>query len=105
VIEVDGGVHELGEVRAQDERKQAHALENGFRLLRFTNAEVRGRADWVAASLRAALFDSNAPSSLVEEGREEGRTERGVNVDVARHLDRPSPPNPLSTRERGEEEA
>ncbi|MGQ0532680.1 MAG: endonuclease domain-containing protein [Caulobacteraceae bacterium] len=101
LIEVDGAIHELEDVAAQDRRKEAHAAMHGFRVLRFTNAEACGRADWVIARVRAALADRGAPSSPVEEGREEGRARPDAHGKVASRSDSPSPPAPPHQGEGG----
>lgn len=40
IIEVDGSIHELEEVRKNDEERQKALEEAGFTVLRFTNEEV-----------------------------------------------------------------
>ena len=40
VIEIDGGVHGLGHVRENDERRQAEIEAFGWTVLRFTNDEA-----------------------------------------------------------------
>ena len=62
LIEVDGAVHELPDVQARDKAKAMHAALNDFRLLRFTNAEVSGRADWVLDQVRACLAAPHPPA-------------------------------------------
>jgi very-short-patch-repair endonuclease len=78
LIEIDGSIHRLPEVQANDRDKELHAVTEGFRVLRFANSDVWDRPDWVVAQIREAM--------------------------AKRASDRPSPPNPLSARERGSEE-
>ena len=40
IVEVDGSIHELEEVRKNDEQRQKVLEEAGFTVLRFTNEEV-----------------------------------------------------------------
>ena len=77
LIELDGSIHRLDEVQERDAMKDAHAVANGFTLLRFKNDDVWTRPDWTLDRVREAVS--------------------------ACATDRPSPPNPLSARERGEE--
>ena len=60
IIEVDGGVHDLPEVRARDEAKEAWALDQGFRVLRIPNAYVFGTGEPAMLLVMAALRE--APS-------------------------------------------
>ena len=40
VVEVDGSVHDSSDARARDDQRDRWLADNGFRVLRFTNAEV-----------------------------------------------------------------
>jgi cyclase len=40
VVEVDGSIHNLAEVRKKDEDKQIYLANAGYSILRFTNQEV-----------------------------------------------------------------
>lgn len=53
VIEFDGGNHR--ERLVEDDRRQNRLMNAGFRLLRFTGADVNARPDVVVAQVRAAL--------------------------------------------------
>lgn len=53
VIEFDGAVHRTSLVA--DSRRQNEILAAGYRLLRFTGADVLGKPDLVIAHVRAAL--------------------------------------------------
>ena len=55
IIEVDGGVHELADVRARDQVKEAWAFSQGFRVLRIPNAYVFGTAEPAMALIMEAL--------------------------------------------------
>lgn len=47
IVEVDGSIHELEEVRKNDEQRQKALEEAGFTVLRFTNHEVLTNIVWV----------------------------------------------------------
>jgi very-short-patch-repair endonuclease len=55
LIELDGAIHDLSDVQARDKAKTMHAALNGFRLFRFTNADVSERSGWVLEQVHAAL--------------------------------------------------
>ena len=51
IIEVDGSIHELEDVRKNDEQRQKVLEEAGFTVLRFTNHEVLTNIQWVHSYL------------------------------------------------------
>ena len=53
-VEVDGGSHAASARREQDARKDAFLTERGWRVLRFTNAEVLADVERCARIVRAA---------------------------------------------------
>ncbi len=55
LIEIDGSIHRLPEIQANDKAKALHAIANGFRVLRFENNDVWDRPAWVVAQVREAL--------------------------------------------------
>jgi very-short-patch-repair endonuclease len=52
LIEVDGPIHDVDEVKDRDGVKRLHAEKNGFRLLKFTNDDVWERPEWVLDQVR-----------------------------------------------------
>jgi very-short-patch-repair endonuclease len=65
VIEYDGGNHR--ERLVEDNRRQNLLINAGFRMLRFTAADVLNQPDLVVAQVRSALFrsaDANGPKPL-----------------------------------------
>ena len=58
IVEVDGGIHDLAEVRARDLAKEAWARAEGFRVLRIPNAFVFGTGDAAIALVVQALRQS-----------------------------------------------
>jgi len=57
VIEVDGGVHErLAEVATRDLERQRWLESQGYKVLRFTDRQVRGHLDAVIAAVQEALL-------------------------------------------------
>ena len=73
LIEIDGAVHDRPDVQEDDKAKTLHAIRNGFRLLRFTNAEVSGRAEWVISEIRALLDAPHPPTPSPQGGGGEGQ--------------------------------
>jgi very-short-patch-repair endonuclease len=59
VLEFDGGNHR--ERLVEDDRRQNLLINAGFRLLRFTAADIYQRADVVVAQVRAALLFKHNP--------------------------------------------
>ena len=51
IVEVDGSIHELEEVRKNDEQRQKALEKAGFTVLRFTNHEVLTNIQWVQSCL------------------------------------------------------
>jgi len=51
IIEVDGSIHELEDVRKNDEQRQRALEEAGFTVLRFTNEEVLTNIQFVSSFL------------------------------------------------------
>ena len=47
VIEVDGSIHEVEEVKENDDRRQKELEKEGLTLIRFTNNEIKLRAEEV----------------------------------------------------------
>ncbi|MES1158493.1 MAG: DUF559 domain-containing protein [Terricaulis silvestris] len=62
LIEIDGSIHRLPEVQANDKAKTLHAIEQGFRLLRFANHDVWDRPAWVVDQVRARLDAPHPPT-------------------------------------------
>jgi very-short-patch-repair endonuclease len=55
VIEIDGATHSSDEERVRDARRKAFLRAEGFRVLRFTNAEVYGNCHGVMETILAVL--------------------------------------------------
>jgi very-short-patch-repair endonuclease len=55
VVEFDGANHR--DRLVEDNRRQNLIINAGFRLLRFTAADIRGRPEVVVAQVRAALLE------------------------------------------------
>ena len=101
LIEIDGSIHRLPEVQENDKAKEIHAVANHFRVMRFVNNDVWDRPAWVVSQVRTALNPSfSLAEKVAAERPDEGRADAPA-PDVSA---RPSPPNPLSARERGGDE-
>jgi very-short-patch-repair endonuclease len=68
LIEIDGSIHELPGVQANDKAKTIYAITQGFRVLRFANNDVWDRPAWVIAEVRARL-DAPHPPTPSPQGR------------------------------------
>ena len=68
LIEVDGAVHDEPDVARRDAEKQRDAEAAGFRVLRFTNAEVDGRPEWVLEQVRLVLRSPHPPAPAPQGG-------------------------------------
>ena len=62
LIELDGPSHQLADVQANDKAKEAYAIAQGFRVLRFRNNDVWDRPAWVIAEVRARLDAPHPPA-------------------------------------------
>ncbi|HKH80432.1 MAG TPA: DUF559 domain-containing protein [Methylovirgula sp.] len=55
VIELDGATHGTDAEIQRDERRRAYLTDQGYRVIRFTNAEVFNAADSITETILAAL--------------------------------------------------
>ena len=63
VIEIDGDTHDGARAQARDARRTAFLEHEGYRVVRFTNADVMKNLDGVVGAIRSALqADSPSPS-------------------------------------------
>jgi very-short-patch-repair endonuclease len=62
LIELDGSIHRLPEVQANDKAKTIYAITQGFRVLRFKNDDVRDRPWWIVSEVRALLAAPHPPT-------------------------------------------
>jgi len=69
-IEVDGGQHAEG--ADSDHRRTAWLESQGFRVLRFWNADVLSNLDGVVDAIRAALGDAPPPHPSPTRGEGDG---------------------------------
>jgi len=58
IIEIDGLIHQLPNVKSNDEERTKWLESKGFRVLRFTNEEVFGDADNVITKVKSALHNA-----------------------------------------------
>ena len=61
VVEVDGATHSSPEELARDARRDAWFADNGFEVLRVTNAEVYGEFDGVVEMIRRRAMERAPP--------------------------------------------
>ena len=55
VVEIDGGIHQLPEVRERDQERQCWIEVHGYEFLRFTNEEVLHELTWVLTCISAKI--------------------------------------------------
>jgi very-short-patch-repair endonuclease len=85
VLEYDGGNHRdrLVEDRRQNLLIQCRLSPNaGFRLLRFTAADIYRQPDVVVAQVRAALTPASDNARLAQNARNPGRTNAGPDLNA-----------------------
>ena len=72
IVELDGEQHGTDEGRSRDQQRDAELKARGYRVLRFTNAEIDREKPVVLETIRAALLDPHpspsAPPSPTGEG-------------------------------------
>ena len=57
VIELDGSIHELENIKQYDQRREAIINELGITVLRFTNEEIFSEADFIVEKIKAHLMN------------------------------------------------
>lgn len=67
IIEVDGDTHGGDEAIANDAQRTARLERQGYRVIRFSNAEVIGNEEAVLAAIRDALAAAPLPAGEREE--------------------------------------
>jgi len=63
IVEVDGEVHLLDDSRTRDKLRTEEIVENGLRLIRFTNEDIFQRLDWVVAEIKSTLSQVQSSSN------------------------------------------
>ena len=57
VIEVDGSIHNLDEVKQNDKEKETYLINNGYSVKRFTNKEVMTQAETVLEKIKNIISE------------------------------------------------
>ena len=70
IVEVDGGHHGFEANLARDAKRDAYLAQQGFRVMRFPNADVVRRIDDVLDTIRAALHPAPPPAPSPQGGGE-----------------------------------
>lgn len=65
IIEVDGSIHEIEEVKVRDQKREEELMAAGFTILRYTNDEVLSAINQVADHLGAWIDAGNFPPARV----------------------------------------
>ena len=77
IIEVDGGTHSTDQELARDARRERYLRDQGFRILRVWNSEVRQNIEGVMDTIVAALH-TPTPDPSPQGGGEQARHRGGV---------------------------
>jgi very-short-patch-repair endonuclease len=85
IIEVDGSQHNSPDQRCHDDRRTTYLEAQGFRVLRFWNAEVLRETSAVVDTIHAAVFEGRDPEQAI------AHTRRRMDPTPARAASRPSP--------------
>jgi very-short-patch-repair endonuclease len=64
VIEIDGGRHRLPEQQLHDAERDAWFASQGYRVIRFSDAEAYGAPDDLAARIESEIQQSPSPNPL-----------------------------------------
>lgn len=59
MIEVDGSIHNLEAVKQNDEEKEAYLNSNGYIVLRFTNKELKTKAEIALEKIKSFINKKN----------------------------------------------
>ena len=73
VIEIDGETHATLDGMAHDAKRTEWLTTRGWRVLRFTNAEVLGNLEGVLMTIASAARPNPHPGPLPQAGEGEGR--------------------------------
>jgi very-short-patch-repair endonuclease len=57
VIEVDGSIHDLDEVKQNDKENETYLIDNGYSVVRFTNEEVVTKAETVLEKIKNIISE------------------------------------------------
>jgi len=72
IIEVDGSIHHLDEVKQNDREKEAYLINNGYSVVRFTNKEIMSQAETVVEKIKNII--SEKLNEANEDKSNEGNT-------------------------------
>jgi very-short-patch-repair endonuclease len=73
VVEIDGGHHNYGTQSKRDQKRDAYMKQNGYRVLRFWNNDVRENIEGVLTVIWQAIEDSSRrPPPLTPPHRKRG---------------------------------
>ena len=67
IIEVDGDVHDVEEIKIYDKQREAYLKNKGYSILRFTNEEVVAELDRVVREIEKVAKPSPYPLSKGED--------------------------------------
>lgn len=53
IIEVDGSIHDLEEIKIYDEEREKYFINLGYKIIRFTNKQVQNEMEFVLAEINS----------------------------------------------------
>ena len=62
IIEVDGEIHSLKEIREYDKKRENILKINGYRLIRLSNLEIETETDSAITKIRTYITEISSPS-------------------------------------------
>jgi very-short-patch-repair endonuclease len=81
VVELDGYSHDVQQ--DYDQRRDLFMVEQGYRVLRFANADVLNNLDGVVRSIALALTETHPPPTPPASGRgEDGATQKLLGISL-----------------------
>ncbi|MFH1253279.1 MAG: endonuclease domain-containing protein [Candidatus Uhrbacteria bacterium] len=58
IIEIDGGIHDVEEIKIEDQKRTNHLENLGFKIIRFKNEEILNELEKVLVKIKALVDDS-----------------------------------------------
>ncbi len=57
IVEIDGGIHDLEEIKMNDEERQKNIEALGIKVIRVKNKDIRNNIDWVVQIIEQILIN------------------------------------------------
>lgn len=69
VVEIDGTIHKLSEVKQADEDKEDFLVQNGYSLLRFSNKQVMTSIEYILQAITQTISNNICKQSPIVGGQ------------------------------------